>query len=125
MCYLQLSKHYLMRHYSPKCPDMRRPRYTPVAPVNAQGEYNMAKVGTLIPQFHWNQLLQGQLLLSQNLMISMSLRHLPQDLLLKMIWTPCMDSLILIQALLILSMIQRGSIMEILMVVHQEFDITT
>ena len=25
----------------PKCPDMCRPRYTPVAPVNAQGEYNI------------------------------------------------------------------------------------
>ena len=25
----------------PKCPDMHRPRYTPVAPVNAQGEYNI------------------------------------------------------------------------------------
>ena len=24
-----------------KCPDMCRPRYTPVAPVNAQGEYNI------------------------------------------------------------------------------------
>ena len=24
-----------------KCPDMRHPRYTPVAPVNAQGEYNI------------------------------------------------------------------------------------
>ena len=25
----------------PKCPDMHHPRYTPVAPVNAQGEYNI------------------------------------------------------------------------------------
>ena len=25
----------------PKCLDMRRPRYTPVTPVNAQGEYNI------------------------------------------------------------------------------------
>ena len=25
----------------PKCLDMHRPRYTPVAPVNAQGEYNI------------------------------------------------------------------------------------
>ena len=25
----------------PKCPDMCHPRYTPVAPVNAQGEYNI------------------------------------------------------------------------------------
>ena len=25
----------------PKCPDMCCPRYTPVAPVNAQGEYNI------------------------------------------------------------------------------------
>ena len=36
-----------------------------------------AKARTLIPWFHLNQPLQGRLLLSWNLMISKSLRHLP------------------------------------------------
>ena len=85
-----------------------------------------AKVGTLIPQFHWNQPLQGRLLLSWNLMISISLRHLPQDLLLKMIQTPHMNFLILIQTPMIhLCMIKSKSHMGIWMIAHQEFDITT
>ena len=41
MCYLRLSKHYFNKTLFPKCLDMRRPRYTSVAPVNAQGEYNI------------------------------------------------------------------------------------
>ena len=86
---------------------MHHPGYTPVAPVNAQGEYNIplkdnengdhggvpfvpAPPGRSVPYQAplprpppknqgkgQNQPLQGQLLLSQNLMISMSLRHLP------------------------------------------------
>ena len=148
----------------PKCPDMHRPGYTPVAPpVDAQGEYNIppednengdyrgapfapappgrfvppqappprpqpktkTKAGTLIPQFHKNQPLQGQLLLSWNLMISMLLRHLPQDFLPE-IRTPHMDSLILIQALVMSPyMTVRKSLMETLMVVHRIFNTTT
>ena len=120
-----------------KCLDMCHPRYTPVAPVNAQGEYNIhpgdnengddggapfapAPPGRTVPYQAppprplpknqgkgRNQPLQGQLLLSQNLMISRSLRHLPQDLLQRKIWTPPMDFLIPIQALVMNSMIRK------------------
>ena len=135
MCYSQLSKHYLMRHYSQNVwicivldilllhQSMHRVSITflwktmrmGMMGVHPLGLHHLgdlcltrhlcpdhhlktkARVGTLIPWFHQNQPLQGRILLSQNLMISMSLGHLPRDLLLKMIWTPCMDFLILIQ----------------------------
>ena len=80
------------------------------------------RVRTLIPWFHRNQPLQGRLLLSQNLMIFMPLRHLPQDLLLRMLWTPHMDSLILTQ---IPSMIRSRSFGRIGMIhlLHHGLDI--
>ena len=118
-----------------KCPDTCHPGYTPVAPVNAQGEYNIpqednengdggapfvpAPPGRSVPYQApppqpplknqgkgWNQPLQGRLLLSQNLMIFMYLRHLPQNLL-PGIQTPRTDSLILTQALMTNSMMRN------------------
>ena len=132
MCYLWLSKHYSMRHYSKNVqicivPDIlllhqsmhrvsmtflwktMRMEMMRVHPLGLHHLGNLcpirhlrpdhhlktrAKVRTLIPQFHWNQPLQGQLPLSQSLKISTSLRHLPQDLLPK-IQTPRTDFLIL------------------------------
>ena len=58
-----------------------------------------AKVETLIPRFCQDQPLWDQLLLSQSLMTFMPLRHLPWDLLLRMIWIPCTDFLIPTQVL--------------------------
>ena len=58
-----------------------------------------AKVRTLISWFCQNQPLQGQLLLSQSLMTFMPQRHLPRDLLLRMLWTPRTDFLIPTQIL--------------------------
>ena len=81
-----------------------------------------ARVRTLIPWFRWNQPLQGRLTLSWNLMIFTSLRHLPQDLLLRMLRTPHMDSLIL--TLILLCMIRNRSFMRIGMthLVHHGLD---
>ena len=156
MCYLQLSKHYSMRHYSQNVwicvvPDIlllhqsiHRASITflwKTMRIGMMGVHCLhlhhlgdlcltrhlpdhclktrAKVGTLIPLFHWNQPLQSRLLLSRNLTIFMPLRHFPQDLLLKLIWTPRMDFLILIQTPVIhFCMITSKSCMGIWMVTH-------
>ena len=78
----------------------------PRAPLPRSQPKNQGKGQNLMPRFHLNQPLQGRLLLSQNLMISMSLRHVPQDLHPE-IWTPCMDFLILIQDLVTKSMMRN------------------
>ena len=77
-----------------------------------------AKVRTLIPQFRWNRFLQGQLLLSQSLMTSMPLRHLPQDLLLRMIRTPHTDFLIPTQILVASICMIRGKSFTRIRLIH-------
>ena len=87
-----------------------------------------AKVRTLIPQFHWNQPLQGRLILSQSLMIFMPLRHLPREPPLGMFLTPCTDFLILTQTLVaLIYMIRSKSFTRTRMIhlLHHGLDIIT